>query len=1025
VTPKEASWLGRRSSCTSPTPIDSSPSTDAKGEFSLIDLPAGNYRVLVRWKGGTATARAQLKIQPGDHLHATIRIASAGGEVEIEVPSDADQAHASGGEHLSSREVSGLPLNKRDFSQLLLLAAGTMTDTNGSANFTQQFAVNGQRGSTAMFAMDGVDTTDPELGGATFSNFNVDAVQEIESLSGVMPAEIGHGAAGYTNIITKSGTDHLHGSVFEFVRNAAFDARNFFDRRTLGNPGRIPPFARNEFGFALGGPVELPGVYQGRDRTFFFGQYQGFRQVLGSTQVIAVPTAAERQGQDATAFPGDTLNVPVNPQVAPILAGYPLPNDPQGPFGGRTYATSTKVATDSNQFSVRIDHRISDRAQLMTRFNLNNVNGPLTNPSQPAIDQSFAIHFFDHRRNAALRYTRTVSPHFTAETSIGYIRSTQNFNSPNLKSLRIPATEEQTWGIVFVRWIVRNNESATWPRVSTRIEGRMSQEATLKGLRGISPGHGGMLIPYAYLRSFRTPDQSIPNDPHFESKSLDPRVGADAKVVLKRSFSLDVTANPDFSQVESDLPQITVNRRFQVYFPEKRPFFLENPSFFETALDLMFTRNIADPQFGARLTGKEGPWAVGALLADDRSPGESVAPGDPLEGKRAFYSVLRVNRDIFRQSTLGAIYTNREFAGTHNRVGGVDTRFKIMRNWWVIGQAVSSSTTLPDGSNSAGPAYKAQARFDGRTFYSNAEFDDLSLGFNTLTGFISIETVERPINVGRTITRPPLRPDFHGASEIALYRFRPEGKYLISWGPTVFVNPVWDHHGNPLDMYQDYTMSWEFTGQTAFELYYQADREMLRPQDFRGLTANEVFSHHRQGVYFETALLQQATFKVDYSQGAQINVVPPSGRLPVLANVSTGSLSLVFRPERRLRMENTYLLDRLTDAVTGASVFTNHIIRSTCVYQFNKMLSLRIIPQYTTVLANPLETSLSTSKTFNTDFLFTYLLNPFTALYVGYNQNMDNLELLSGPAAAQLLRTRGLSMDGKQFFVKFSYLFRF
>jgi len=593
------------------------------------------------------------------------------------------------------------------------------------------------------------------------------------------------------------------------------------------------------------------------------------------------------------------------------------------------------------------------------------------------------------------------------------------------KSLRFPATEEQTWGIVFVRWIVRNNESATWPRVSTRIEGRMSQEATLKGLRGISPGRGGMLIPYAYARAFRTLDQSIPNDPHFQSKAVDPRVGADAKVVLKRSFSLDMTVNPDFSQVESDQPQITVNRRFEAYFPEKRPFFLENPSYFETPMNLLFTRNIADPQFGARLTGKEGPWAVGALLADDRSPGESVAPGDPLEGKRAFFGVLRVNRDIFRQSTLGGIYTDREFAGTHNRVGGVDTRFKVKGNWWVTAQAVSSSTTLPDGTSSGGPAYKTQARFDGRTFYSNAEFNDLSPGFNTLAGFISTETVERPINVGRTITRPPLRPDFRGVSEIAMYRFRPEGKYLISWGPTVFVNPVWDHHGNPLDMYQDYTMSWEFTGQTAFELYYQADREMLRPQDFQGLTVNEVFSHHRQGVYFETALLQQATLKADYSQGAQINVVPPSGRLPVLANVSTGSLSLVFRPERRLRMENTYLLDRLTDGATGASVFTNHIIRSTCVYQLNKKLSLRVIPQYTTVLANPLETSLSTGKTFNTDFLFTYLLNPFTALYVGYNQNLDNLELLPGPAAAQLLRTRGLATDGKQFFVKFSYLLRF
>jgi hypothetical protein len=405
--------------------------TDGQGAFSFPELPAGNYSVRIRWHTKTAAAREVLKIGPGSHLDSSVQIAQPGRWLVFQTSSVGEQAQASGGERLSSRQVSSLPLNKRDFSQLLLLAAGTMTDTNGSANFTQQFAVNGQRGSAAMFAMDGVDITDPELGGATFSNFNVDAVQEIESLSGVMPAEIGHGAAGFTNIKTKSGTNQLHGSVFEFARNAAFDARNFFDRRTLVNPGRIPPFIRNEFGFALGGPVTLPGIYQGRDRTFFFGQYQGFRQVLGTTQVLSVPTPAERQGQDTTAFPGDTLYVPVSVQVEPMLAAYPEPNDLQGAYGPRTYATSSKVVTDTNQFSLRIDHRLSDQGQLFVRFNLNNVQGPLTNPSQPVLDPSFGVRFHDHQRNVALNYTRAVSPHFTFETSIGYIRSTPLFISPN------------------------------------------------------------------------------------------------------------------------------------------------------------------------------------------------------------------------------------------------------------------------------------------------------------------------------------------------------------------------------------------------------------------------------------------------------------------------------------------------------------------------------------------------------------------------------------------------------------------
>jgi hypothetical protein len=414
-------WSGRTFAAT----------TDAQGAFRFPELPAGNYAIRLRWGGKTTRAHELLIIRPGDHLTSAAQIALAGGWLVLQTSSGEEQAQASGGERLSSRQVSELPLNKRDFSQLLLLAAGTMTDTNGSANFTQQFAVNGQRGSTAIFAMDGVDTTDPELGGATFSNFNVDAVREIISLSGVMPAEYGHGAAGFTNIVTKAGTNLLHGSLFEFVRNAAFDARNYFDRRSVANPGRIPPFIRNEFGFTLGGPVTLPGICRGRDRTFFFGQYQGFRQVLGTTQVLSVPSAEERQGEDTTAFPGDTLFVPVNAEVVPVLEAYPTPNDSQGPFGPRTYATSSKVSTSTNQFSVRIDHRASDRSQFFVRFNFNNVNGPLTNPDQSAIDPSFAVNFHDHQRNAAFIYTATPSPHFTAETSLDFIRSTPLFISPN------------------------------------------------------------------------------------------------------------------------------------------------------------------------------------------------------------------------------------------------------------------------------------------------------------------------------------------------------------------------------------------------------------------------------------------------------------------------------------------------------------------------------------------------------------------------------------------------------------------
>jgi hypothetical protein len=405
--------------------------SSVSGEFSFADLAAGSYQLSVTLAGKTYLAANPLAVEAGKNITALLTFSRQEGTVVVLADREATTAPASGGEHLSGGEVSSLPLNERDFSKLLLLAAGTMTDTNGAANFTQQFAVNGQRGSASVFAMDGADTTDPELGGATFSNFNVDAIQEVQSSSGVMPAEIGHGAAGFNNVITKSGTNDVHGSAFEFVRNAAFDARNFFDHQSAIDTRRIPPFARNEFGVTNGGPVVLPGVYDGRSRTFYFAEYQGFRQVLGTTQVFPVPTAAERQGLDTTTFPGDTLTVPVNPAIAGILAGYPLPNEPQGPYGARTFATSSKVATDTDQFSVRIDHRLSDKAALFARFSLNQVRGPTTNPDQTAIDPSFGVNFFDHQRSAAVRYTRTISPHFAFVTSLGYIRSTPFFPSTN------------------------------------------------------------------------------------------------------------------------------------------------------------------------------------------------------------------------------------------------------------------------------------------------------------------------------------------------------------------------------------------------------------------------------------------------------------------------------------------------------------------------------------------------------------------------------------------------------------------
>jgi hypothetical protein len=401
--------------------------TGADGHFQLAALPAGSYRLTVE----TDTGKAEYG-QPIDLATAAQAVAlslSGRGELTVTALQDKDQA-ATGGEELSSQAVSELPLNKRDFSSLLLLAAGTMTDANGATNFTAQFAINGQRGVEATFAMDGADISDPEMGGSTFSNFNVDAVEEIQSSSGWMPAEVGRGAAGFTNIVTRSGASGFHGSAFEFVRNSAFDARNYFDHATPAYPGRIPPFRRNEFGFTNGGPVYIPSVYDGRKRTFYFAQFQGFRQVLGTTQVMPVPTAQERAGLDTVTYADgstDTLNVPVDPGIAAVLARYPLPNFTAGAYQDRTFATASKVVTNADQFSVRIDHKFSAKDQFFARFNYDNLTGPTTNPDQTAIDPAFGIQYVDRQRNVVGTYTRTVSPRLVLESSLSITRSTPGF----------------------------------------------------------------------------------------------------------------------------------------------------------------------------------------------------------------------------------------------------------------------------------------------------------------------------------------------------------------------------------------------------------------------------------------------------------------------------------------------------------------------------------------------------------------------------------------------------------------------
>jgi Domain of unknown function (DUF5916) len=595
------------------------------------------------------------------------------------------------------------------------------------------------------------------------------------------------------------------------------------------------------------------------------------------------------------------------------------------------------------------------------------------------------------------------------------------------KSLRFPATKQQSWGLILYRGIVRENEDSFWPQVSHRFEGRLAQAATLTGLEGISPGRNLQFIPYGLVNSFHDIDARDPNDPHYENRAIGGTFGLDSKIILNDSLVLDLTANPDFSQVESEDPQVTVNQRFAVYFPEKRPFFIENADYLRTPIDLFFTRQIVNPSYGARLTGKLGPYSIGVLTADDRAPGLVVAPSDPLAGSRRYFTIARVSRDIFKQSSIGAIYTDEEYpaAGGFNRIGGIDSRIKLAPSWSATLQSVVSSTLNPGGTYQAGPASFVDTTYSGVHTSYEATYKDISPGFKSLPGFVN---------------RVDIRDVFNEFD----YRFRPQHGPLVSWGPSMRTDWVWAHDGTRLDLLTDPSLGFRFKGQSFLTLYPYTDfHEQLRPVDFPALPTNRDYHEHNSSIVWGTSYLRWLTFQGFYSWGDGVNFIPPNASTPAecpgptvslaqfctpfLARSDSASTGISLRPLSALRIDNVYLFSRLRDRDTGAGIFNNHIIRTKWNWQFNRELSVRVILQYTATLANSSFTSVPTTKQFNGDFLITYLVHPGTAIYVGYNSDFQNIDpQLAFDPNAGLRRTQDRLMnDGRLFFVKVSYLFRF
>ena len=616
------------------------------------------------------------------------------------------------------------------------------------------------------------------------------------------------------------------------------------------------------------------------------------------------------------------------------------------------------------------------------------------------------------------------------------------FFSIPFKSLRFSHDPEQTWGVALYRVILRKNEYLYWPYITQRVQGITQQFAPVSGLDEISPGHNLQFIPYGLLASdhfLNQPQTPFVNFPPAIDDRFEHRAGLDAKFVLNDALTFDVTLNPDFSQVESDDPQVTINQRFAVFFPEKRPFFIENAGFFGTPINLFFSRKIADPQFGARMTGKIGKWTLGTLFIDDRQLGLNQPAGSRFD-TRAVDGLFRVTREFGSQSYVGAFFSSRDFADTSNRVASLDARIKFSPSLVLYAQT-SHSWTRQDANlfpsclteknlnaqgvgSQQGNASLLQLDYLTRHWASSTVYDDISPDFCAELGFIP-------------------RTDIRRVQQVLDYFWRPNSGRIVDFGPLTRGLVNWNRQGKIQDWEADLGFQIDWTGQTSLSV--------TRAEAFE-LFNNIPFRKHGTVVTFSTAPAKWLSLRTSVSSGTGEDFFPGQSGLasppltPFLGNTKRASLGFTLRPSSRLRFDQTYILSRLGTRngstppgfTPGQSIFDNHLMRSKLNYQFTREFSLRFILDYNGTLANrdliDLQPNLGSydggpivpTKQFTTDILFTYLLHPGTAVYVGYNNGFNNLTLDRSFVPPQVFNSNpSIASTSRLFFVKLSYLFRY
>jgi hypothetical protein len=538
-------------------------------------------------------------------------------------------------------------------------------------------------------------------------------------------------------------------------------------------------------------------------------------------------------------------------------------------------------------------------------------------------------------------------------------------------SFRFPKeqTGPQTWGIDILRMWPRGSRF----RFSNNPQDRarncyLCQFEKIQGFENVNPGRNLQISPT--LTTTRTDAREDgPQSPFLDGdQETDP--GLTVRWGFTPSLNLSATVNPDFSQVEADVAQLDVNQRFALFFPEKRPFFLEGADFFDTPLDAVFTRNVADPTWGVKLSGKAGGHGIGAFVAKDEVtnllfPGSQGSNSTSLDLENTT-TVLRYRRDIGEGSSIGALVTNREGTNYENRVFGFDGLYQPTQSDRLEFQILGSRTRYPE----------AVARdFDQPI----GAFDDLALG-------ISYRHQER--NWDAFIRHEDFGEDFRadmgflpqvGRSFTLLGGgrtwWREGGGWFERLRLGTDVDSTRDEDGNELE--REYEVFLEFDG----------------PRQSFFFLGTGTRDRYFNGVQFDTEHFLNTHYRMQLNGTVRVALGAGFGDDIDFANTRPAEQlrlepSVRFDLWRHLRAEVDHTYRRLE--VDEGELFTANLTQLKLTYQLNLRMLARVILQRTAIDRDPTlfvdDVEASTERLL-TQLLLSYKVNPQTVLFLGYTEN--------------------------------------